>query len=282
MTPWAHLLGEQGFTLGSGEVAILLVHGLTGTPAEMKHYGKQLARKGFTVVCPVLAGHCDSVATLSKTRWTEWLASVEAVFLALRTQHSQVFISGLSMGALMALMIAARHPGAVAGVVLLSVTFFYDGWNIPAFKQRFLLPLVLYSPLRYFMQWEETAPYGIKCERTRAMVAAVLENKDAQAAEKIGTFKTPATVIYQSVKLIHAARQCLSQITVPLLIVHSTEDDMASLKNAYLVERMVASKRVETFYIGDTYHVVTLDKRKDDIAKRSAEFCHSVSQAAHC
>lgn len=279
MNAWAQQLGEQGFQLGDGEVAILLVHGLTGTPSEMKHYGKQLARKGFTVVCPVLAGHCDSVATLRNTSWQQWLASVENVFLALRTQYQQVFIAGLSMGALMALLIAARHPGAVAGVVLLSVTFFYDGWNIPKFRQRFLLPIVLYSPLRYVMQWEETAPYGIKCERTRAMVAAVLENKDAQASEKVGIFKTPATVIYQSVQLIHAARQCLPKVTAPVLIVHSTEDDMASLKNAYLVERTVASQRVETFYIGDTYHVLTLDKRKDDIAKRSAEFCHSVSQS---
>ena len=50
------LIGESGFIEGKGEHAVLLVHGLTGTPAEMKHYGKVLARKGLTAVCPVLAG----------------------------------------------------------------------------------------------------------------------------------------------------------------------------------------------------------------------------------
>ena len=33
------------------------------------------------------------------------------------------------------------------------------------------------------------------------------------------------------------------------------------------------SKTVETFYVDDTYHVLTLDKRKDDVAKRAAQFC---------
>jgi len=108
------------------------------------------------------------------------------------------------------------------------------------------------------------------------MVAAVLENKDVRTSEKIGYFKTPATVIFQSVKLISAARKSLPHVSSPVLIVHSTEDDMASLKNAYVVEKEVSSPRIDTFYIGDTYHVVTLDKRKDDIAKRSAEFCLSV------
>lgn len=270
------MLGENGFCYGESENAVLLIHGLTGTPAEMKHIGKNIARKGLTVMCPVLAGHCASIGDLTATTWRDWYASMEKVFLEMCKHYKKVFVSGLSMGALIALLIAAKHPQQVAGVILLSVTFFYDGWNIPRLRQRFLLPIVVYSPLRYFLQWEEPPPYGIKCERTRAMVAAVLENKDALTSEKIGYFKTPATVIYQSFKLIKATRKSLAAVTCPLLIVHSTEDDMASLKNAYLVEQKVSSTQVETFYIGDTYHVLTLDKRKDDVARRSAEFCLSL------
>jgi carboxylesterase len=49
---------------------------------------------------------------------------------------------------------------------------------------------------------------------------------------------------------------------------------MASLEtNAHLVEKNISSRHIETMYIDDTYHVVTLDKRKDDIGKRMAEFC---------
>lgn len=267
------LLGPNGFIERRGKIGVLLVHGLTGTPAEMKHFGKVIARKGLTVACPELAGHCASIQALKATNWRDWYRSVEAAFEVLSQECDQVFVAGLSMGALLALLLAAEKGQRVSGVILLSTTFFYDGWNVPKLKRKLLLPLVLYSPLKYFLHWEETAPYGIKCERTRAMVAAVLSNKDARTADKIGYFKTPATVILESVRLMSVTRDCLAQVLSPTLIVHSTEDDMASLKNVRFVKEKIAASHVETFLVDDTYHVLTLDRRKDDIARRVAEFC---------
>ena len=267
------LLGENGFIERKGSVGVLLVHGLTGTPTEMKQYGRVIARQGFTVACPELAGHCATIEALTATQWQEWYQSIEDAFDALKQECEHVFVSGLSMGALIALLLAAKKGHQVAGVILLSTTFFYDGWNVPKLKRALLLPLVLYTPLKYFMQWEETSPYGIKDERVRAMVHAILENRDHLAADKIGYFKTPALVVLESVRLIKAAKKALKDVVSPTLIVHSTEDDMASLKNAYYTQAHIASKTVETFFVDDTYHVLTLDKRKDDVAKRAAKFC---------
>ena len=64
----------------------------------------------------------------------------------------------------------------------------------------------------------------------------------------------------------------LTRIVSPLLIVHATEDDMASVKNALYLASHVSSAEVETFYVDDTYHVLTLDKRKDDVAARVGAF----------
>ncbi len=272
------LLGPVGFIERKGNVGVLLIHGLTGTPTEMKQFGKVIARQGFTVACPELAGHCATIEALSATKWQDWYLSMEAAFDALKEECEHVYVAGLSMGALIALMIAAKKGHQVAGIILLSTTFFYDGWNVPKLKQAILLPLVLYTPLKYFVQWEETAPYGIKDERVRALVHAILENRDNQAADKIGYFKTPATVILESVRLIKAAKKALKNVTVPTLIVHATEDDMASLKNAYYTQANIASEIVETFFVDDTYHVLTLDKRKDDVARRAAQFCKEQSQ----
>ena len=272
------LLGPVGFIERKGSVGVLLIHGLTGTPTEMKQYGKVIARQGFTVACPELAGHCATIEALSATKWQDWYLSIEAAFDALKEECEHVYVSGLSMGALIALMLAAKKGNKVAGIILLSTTFFYDGWNVPKLKQAILLPLVLYTPLKYFVQWEETAPYGIKDERVRALVHAILENRDNQAADKIGYFKTPATVILESVRLIRAAKKALKNVTVPTLIIHATEDDMASLKNAYYTQANISSDTVETFFVDDSYHVLTLDKRKDEVARRAAQFCKEQSQ----
>ncbi|MBS1189256.1 MAG: alpha/beta hydrolase [Rhodocyclaceae bacterium] len=267
------VLGPNGFFEKRGETGVLLIHGLTGTPAEMRHFGRQLARKGLTVAGPQLAGHCDSVQALKASTWEDWYRSADEAFEALARECRQVYVAGLSMGALLGLLLAARKKERLAGVTLLSTTFFYDGWNMPKWRRRLLMPLVIYSPLRHFVTWEEPPPYGIKDERVRAMVTSVLESRDAHTADKIGHFKTPASVILQSERLVRAAKACLRRVHRPTLVVHSVEDDMASIKNAHFVTQRIGSQQVETYFVDDSYHVLTLDKRRDEIADRVAAFC---------
>jgi carboxylesterase len=73
-------------------------------------------------------------------------------------------------------------------------------------------------------------------------------------------------------RLIRATRMALPRVHSPTLIVHANEDDMASVKNAQFVAKHIASRKVETFFVDDTYHVLTLDKRRSEVAQRLAEF----------
>jgi carboxylesterase len=273
------VLGSTGFYEPRGTDAVLLIHGLTGTPAEMRHLARKLRRKGFSVMVPQLAGHCGSIKELKRSRWQDWYASVDAAFRYLSDRHQKVFVSGLSMGALLGLELAAEHGDRVAGLGLLSPTFFYDGWNMPKFR-RSLLPLAFMTPLKHFLYWHEVAPYGIKCERTRAMVHAVLENRDSQASEKVGIFKTPLVTVHESSKLIAHVTESLSRVQSSILVVHSIEDDMASTKNVDFVIQRIASNDVETWLIDNTYHVLTLDRRKDDVAERVGDFFSVRAQPA--
>ena len=255
-----------------GDAGVLLAHGITGAPAEMKPLVRKLAAAGLTVACPQLSGHCSTLKELRRTRWTDWYGSLQDSLQLLRDQCKYVFVSGLSMGALLALKLAADHPSEIDGVATLSATFFYDGWNVPRFKQRYLLPLLVYSPFRYFLSYHEPAPYGIKDERIRNIISAVYAGDSTQMPEKYGYSEFPGVTIYETFRLMRAVKRDLAKVTAPILIVHSTEDDMASLDNAKFLAARVASREVETFFVDDTYHVLTLDKRKDDVAERVAEF----------
>jgi len=265
-------LGRYGIFEKRGRAGVLLVHGITGSPNEMKPVVRKLASQGFTVACPQLAGHCSTLKELKATRWADWYASLEASLEFLANECDSVYVSGLSMGALLALKLAADHPDRVQAVATLSATFFYDGWNVPRFKQRFLLPLAIHSPLRYFLSYREPAPYGIKDERLRNLIAAVYEGNSANLPEKYGYSEFPGVTILETTRLIRSVKRDLESVIAPLLIVHSTEDDMASLENARYLAAHVSSRQVETFYVDDTYHVLTLDKRKDDVANRIVEF----------
>lgn len=265
-------LGRHGIFEKRGKTGVLLVHGITGSPTEMKPLVKKLAAQGFTVVCPQLAGHCSTLKELKTTRWTDWYSSLETNLDFLSGECDTVYVSGLSMGALLALKLAADHPERVQGVAALSTTFFYDGWNIPHIKQRFLLPLLIYSPLRYLFSYREPAPYGIKDERIRRLIAALYNSNSANMPEKYGYSEFPGVTILETFRLIRAVKRDLPKVATPLLIVHSREDDMASLENAKFLASRVSSREVENFYVDDTYHVLTLDKRKEDVANRVAEF----------
>jgi carboxylesterase len=276
----ASALGRHGIYDKRGTTGVLLVHGITGSPTEMKSLARTLASQGYTVACPQLAGHCSSLKELKATRWTDWYASLEASLDFLTGECDTVFAAGLSMGALLALKLAAHHPTRVQAVAALSATFFYDGWNIPHLKQRFLLPLVVHTPLRYFLSYREPPPYGIKDERVRKLIAALYEGNSANRPEKVGYSEFPAVTIRESNRLIASTRRDLVAVTAPLLIVHATEDDMASVKNAQYLAARVSSAQVETFLVDDTYHVLTLDRRKDDVARRvAAFFARHVAQA---
>lgn len=255
-----------------GRNGVLLIHGITGAPTEMKPLVRKLAANDFTVSCPQLAGHCSTLKELKQTRWSDWYASLESALRALREECDRVYVAGLSMGALLALQLAAHHGSEIAGVATLSATFFYDGWNVPRLRQRFLLPLVIYSPLRHFLSYREPAPYGIKDERLRNMIATVYASDAANMPEKYGYSEFPGVTIRETFRLIRAAKRALPAVAAPLLIVHSTEDDMASIENAHFLASRVASRDVETYFVDDTYHVLTLDKRKDDVAAQVTKF----------
>ncbi|MCU1245624.1 MAG: alpha/beta hydrolase fold protein [Acidobacteria bacterium] len=267
MTPGRYDIFER-----RGEAGVLLAHGITGAPTEMKPLVRKLAAAGFTVACPQLSGHCSTLTELKQTRWTDWYATLEASLQTLREQCATVFVSGLSMGALLALKLAADHPGQVDGVATLSATFFYDGWNVPRFRQRYLLPLAMHSPLRYFWSYHEPSPYGIKDERIRNIIAAVYASDTTKMPEKYGYSEFPGVTIRETFRLIKAVKRDLKRVVAPLLVVHATEDDMASIENATFLAARVASSEVETFFVDDTYHVLTLDRRKDEVADRVAAF----------
>ena len=64
----------------NARTGVLLIHGLTGTPAEMRYVGKALARRGYTVSGMQLAGHCRAESDLLATGWRDWYGSVESAY----------------------------------------------------------------------------------------------------------------------------------------------------------------------------------------------------------
>ncbi|MDA8079032.1 MAG: alpha/beta fold hydrolase [Nitrospiraceae bacterium] len=256
--------------LNGGDHAVLLIHGLTGSPFELKPLAKKLNKAGFSVKGPCLAGHCRTLDELKGTSWQDWYGTVHATFKELKRNYRNVSVSGLCMGSLFALYLAAEVQEEVSSIALLSTTLFYDGWSLPWYK--FLLPLSYYPPFKYFYSYAEREPYGIKDERMRKQIALALREGSIAHPE------FPAQCIRELFMLIKEVRKILPKVEAPALILHALEDDLASIKNADYVESHIGSSDVRKVYIEDSYHMLTLDHQKNLVAEEVINFFRNHSR----
>ncbi len=110
-------------TDGAG-VSALLIHGLTGTPYEMRYLGEQLAARGVRVRGVKLAGHAGQPEELGPVSYDNWYESVVNGLEELRQYGEPMVAVGLSMGAVLSARLAADQGESVAGLALLAPAFF--------------------------------------------------------------------------------------------------------------------------------------------------------------
>ncbi len=248
-----------------GGLGILLIHGLGGTPIELRFIAQGLARAGHTVYCCQLAGHCATPEELRRSTWREWYASVEAAHDRLREHCDIIVAGGLSMGGILATHLAQNRPEAVHGLLLYAPTLKLDGWSMPWYSGiiNYIRPL----PIKFEFDLSEHEPYGLKDERVRALVVSAMQSGSGQA----GIFSTPMRSFANFNKLVSVVKRNLGRVRQPALIVHPRNDDMASLKNAYYLQANLGGL-VESLILDDSYHMITLDQQRHIVAERTASF----------
>ena len=262
--------GREHLAIADEKPPVLLLHGLTGAPGDLQIMTKHLRRLHYTVDTPMLPGHGVDEAGLLKTGWKDWLAAAEEALLRLTADGGKAFVGGLSMGAVIALALAAKYPDRVMGVVCYAVTLRYDGWIVP--KGGWFIPYGAYIPIVNRYRFKERPPYGIKDERLRAKMEEMLFSG---AIADAGLSFMPAKSLAQNLSLIAYTRRQFSKITAPLLIVHAREDDITNIRNAEHLATKVKGP-VRKLYLDDSYHLVTVDRERAKVAKATDAFFDEV------
>lgn len=254
--------------LVKGEDAILLIHGLSGSPLEMQFVARSLYKAGFSVRVPRFSKHGFGENSRSE-KWQHWLDEVLQHFDEMKTRYRTVSVCGLCIGAVLAMKLASERE--VASLSLFSTTLYFDGWNIPWY--RFLLNIGYHTPFRYLYSYQESEPYGIKNEQLRAWISREMGEKSTFAAL---TGKIPMTRLYQAEELIKEAKRILPEVTTPTLLIHSLEDDTSTIRSANYVEHHIGSKKVRKVFLDNSYHNITMDNQKDIVAEETVRFVKEI------
>jgi len=252
--------GAESFLL-IGDLAkpgILLVHGFTGTPNEMRLLGNHLHGLGFTCLGIRLAGHGTKPEDMIRSRYEDWIASVEDGYHQLKNVTQDVFMMGLSMGGCLSLLAAARVD--VKGVVAMSAAY-----KLPDDPR---LPYInILSKFQRYMPKGSGKP------------GSSWFDKDARK-DQISYPQNPVRSLGELNLLLQEMRHELPKVKVPVLLIHSKDDRYVPPENTdRLYDSLVNAKDKTKVYITGSNHVVTKDAARGQVFELAGQFVQRMEKS---
>ena len=212
--------GAEPYYLPGGETGVLLLHGLTGSPAEMRLLGETLSKEDFSVLAVRLPGHGTIPEDLDRVTAGDWLAAAMDGYalLAADTRVRRIAVVGHSMGALLALILASMRK--VSAVVSVAAPFFIR-------KER---GLALLPP-------REQAK-GMFLPKKQPRLPGI------PARCLVGYSVMPLLSVHELISVIESAKAVLPRVTAPVLVIQGDRDHTVCSESAdYIVEHVTAQRK---------------------------------------
>lgn len=256
-----YLLGAEPFAFEGNSIGCLLVHGFTGTPFEMRGLGEYLHREfNYTVVAPVLAGHCTRVQDLHRTGWQDWYATVDDAYRELKARTRSVFAIGLSLGGALVLHLAANEP--LSGVISVAA------------------PAYFYHPLNKFFKHlpilHRVVPYIKKDPRHD-------DTQDPRIKENHPAYSHNPTLAARSIilGLLPEMRAELSRINCPTMLLQAHGDRTIPADSMPLIYGSLTARDKSMHWISRGGHLVLEDYGKDEAFRLIADFIPQYAEHSH-
>lgn len=222
------------FFYPGSQTGILLIHGFTGSTADLLPMGLFYKKMGYTVHAPLLAGHGTTPEDMAKTRWLDWWQSaLEGYDRLAEYGCTKIAVAGLSMGGLLTLRLSLfRH--VVAMIAMNPAIMVRDK------KIRWA---------KYFHYFHRKAPRG--------------QPKEEHIEKLIYPYPyTPVVCAASLWSLIQVVKKELPHIKSPLLIQQGEKDETVFPEGASYIYKEIGSNYREVKYYPKSGHIITLESRK--------------------
>ncbi len=226
--------GNEPFFAGneSAKSAVLLMHGFTASPWEVKELAEHLASKGFFVYSPLLPGHGTSPETLKDIKWEEWHSKANSSLALLNKDFNCVFAAGMSAGAALSLMLAENED--LCGVISIGAPIFFQDWRV---KFAWLG--------KYFVEYSE--------------------KEIEESIEPYYYSRRPTAAAAELASMVSLMKKSLSEIDEPAIIIQSMEDATVKPESADYIFNKISSSSKELVWVEKGSHVLIAGEQKDEI-----------------
>ena len=253
-SPDAARVDKSAFFFPGEGVSVLLIHGFTGTPYEMRYLGERLAARGVRVLGVKLAGHAGEPWELGLTGPDNWYESVVRGLEELRNYGEPAVAVGLSMGAVLAARLAADQREAIAGLAMLAPGFF-----VPPPAMLGLRVASLFGSLAgkiYLYNGDGSDIHDAAARRIHPKCRLM-----------------PLGAAVRLLDLSAIVRPMLARIAQPALVIHSKNDHTCPIRrNLDYVMKHLGSAEKRAIELDESYHVITVDSEKERVADEVIEF----------
>ena len=240
------MAGAGPFFLPGGPEGVLLLHGFTGSPSEMKLYGAYLQACGYTVLAIRLAGHGTSPQDLERVTAADWFDSAVDGYELLRGSCRSIFAAGQSMGALLALWLGTVRE--VSRTVSLSAPIYvHEGRDLHK------LPPRVEARGRFLPKLSKSLP-GIPA--------------DCRVAYRV----MPLLAVHELLAVVQTVREALPKVRQPLLVVQSARDHTVEPESAPYIFHHVRSADKRLVWLKRSGHRLTIDSERETVFAATAAF----------
>jgi carboxylesterase len=244
----------------TGKPGCLLTHGFTGAPKEMRWMGEYLNREyGCTCLGIRLAGHATRPEDMIRSRYTDWMASVEDGYHLLNGTTQKIFLLGLSMGGILSLLMSTKLD--VAGVVAMSTPY-----KLPDD------PRLRYIKLIAFLK-----PFMPKNKKDAPPDTGWFDKGSFD--QHVSYPQNPVRSIAELVTLQAEMRAALPKVKVPVLLVHSRNDDYVIKDSMQRIYDDLGTSDKTMLWVEGSGHVVTEEPQRGVVFKAAADFIRRVTHA---
>jgi carboxylesterase len=226
-----------------GSHGVLLLHGFGDTPQTLSLLARRLHKAGYSVFAPLLPGHGRSMDAFRQSRAEEWIDAARQALMSMHARHDAVSVAGLSMGAALAVLVAAQDH-RVPAVILMAP---YLG-----------MPRTLRFAAATHWFWGRFA--GEIDARHPLSIHDAIER-----AGNLAYGSVTGRMLFELSKVARRARRVLSQVTAPTLIIQSREDPRVAPVVAEFVLARIGATEKELVWTEGAGHIITVDYGRERV-----------------
>lgn len=252
------------FRRGGTDAGCLCLHGFSAAPTEISWLGDHLhERLNMTVYTPRLAGHGTAPHDMRRMRWRDWYISARDGYELLASQCERVFVTGISMGGLLALMLAAAEDVEVNAAAVIAAPLVYTHNKVDQARLwKWVRPMVT-------LHDDDRLPNLIREEQAR---------RGEPVTGRTHYKQWSVWAVAELADLTQVTRDLLPNVTAPLSLIYALNDPSVSMASIDYVREHSHSDIIEHHVLNECGHIITQDTERDEAFEVVEAFFHQHMQ----